>query len=289
MEGRLKAILVREGQKVKKGELLAKLDDNKLKQQLADAQAQYGLAVKQHNRGKDLLKRKMVSQSEFDELNANRRIALVNFEIAKNNIAYTRLIAPFDGYVSSVPKKSHENASPGEEVISVYRGDVVRIRIGVSDTVLAMINPDQETSEYEVKTRFYGDNREFISRYYQHASEPAEGSNAFELWLEMPQVEPAILPGTSASLDVDMIGAGLQMIQGYEIPMTALDAGSKDNEFFVWKVDNNEVHKKAINVIQITSQGAIISNGVTKGDSIVNSNLRKLREGATVAIANKEK
>lgn len=287
VEGKLDAITVREGQKVKKGELLAKLDASKLRQQLADSQAQYELAIKQHSRGKDLLKKKMVSQSEYDELTANKRIAVVNFQIAKNNLEYTRLVAPFDGYISEVPKKSYENASPGEEILSIYRGDVVRIKIAISDSVLSTINPDQETRNYSVKTRFIGDKREFSSLYYQHSSEPVLGSNAFELWLEMPQVDPAILPGTSASLDVDLVGAGMQIIQGFNIPMTALDAGSKDNEFFVWKLKKNSVHKQAVDVVQISSEGVIVSNGISSGDLLVNSNLRKMREGAAVAIANK--
>ncbi|WED29354.1 efflux RND transporter periplasmic adaptor subunit [Vibrio sp. DW001] len=288
VEGKLEAILVRKGQRIKKGELLAKLDTKKLRQQLADTQAQYELTVKQWSRGKNLLKRKMVSPSEFDELTASKRMAFVNFQIAKNNLEYTRLVAPFDGYISEVPKQSFENASPGEEILSVYRGDVVRIRIAISDTVLSMINPDRETRNYHVKTRFFGDEREFVSTYYQHSSEPAQGSNAFEFWLEMPQVEPAILPGTSASLDVDLVAAGLRIVKGYQIPMTALDAGVKENEFYVWKLIDGTVHKQSVDIIQISSHGAIVANGVVNGDAVVNSNLRKMREDAVVAIANKE-
>lgn len=288
VEGKIEAILVRKGQKVKKGELLAKLDTSKLRQQFADAQAQYELTIKQHARAKDLLSRKMVSQSEFDELTASKRMAFVNFKIAKNNLEYTRLVAPFDGYVSEVPKKAFENASPGEDILSVYRGDVVRIRVAVSDSVLSMINPNSETDNYKVRTRFFGDDREFVSTYYQHSSEPAQGSNAFEFWLEMEQVSPAILPGTSASLDVDLVAAGLRVMPGYQLPMTALDAGENKNEFYVWKIENNTVNKQRVNIIQITSGGAIVSSGVAMGEVIVNSNLRKMREDAVVFVVNKE-
>lgn len=288
VEGKLEAILVRKGQKVKKGELLAKLDDSKLRQQLADAQAQYELAVKQHSRGRDLLRREMVSQSEFDELTANQSIAEVNFKIAKHNLDYTRLVAPFDGYISEVPKESFENASPGEEIVSIYRGDIVRIRIALSDTVLSMINPDQDVKDYLISTRFFGDEREFVSTYYQHSSELAEGSNAFSLWAEMPQVQPAILPGATANLDVDLVAAGLRVIQGYQLPMTALDVGSKEKEFFVWKLKGNKVHRQPVDIMKINSDGVIVTQGVNDGDKLVNSNLRKMREGAVVEMVKKE-
>ncbi|WP_375748185.1 efflux RND transporter periplasmic adaptor subunit [Vibrio sp. HN007] len=288
IEGELESILVKTGQKVKKGELLAKLDDSKLKQQLADSQAQYELAVKQHSRGKDLIKRKMISQSELDELTANRRIAEVNFKVASNNLEYTRLTAPFDGFVSEVPKESFESVTPGETVLNVYRGDVVRVRISISDVVLAAINPDDETREYQIPTRYSGDERDFILKYYEHSSEPSEGSNAFEFWLEMPQVSPPILPGSTANLDVDMLEAGLAVVQGYEVPMTAIDAGEKPGEFFIWKYVDGVVHKQNVDVIKVHSSGAVISQGVKQGDQLVSSSLNKLRNEASVVVVGEE-
>lgn len=286
IEGELDAILVRPGQKVRKGEMLAKLDADKLRQQLTDAQVQYELALKQYRRGSDLLKRKMVSQSEYDELTANLSLADVTFQAAKNKLEYSRLVAPFDGYVSDVPKKSFESVSPGEMILSVYRGDIVRVRIAISDTVLSMINPDREVRNYAVKTTYSGDSREFILNYYEHSSEPVEGGNAFEFWLEMPQVTPAILPGTSANLEVDLVEAGLGTLQGYQVPMTALDAGNKPGEFFIWKVTDDTVNKVPVEIVKINSLGAIVSKGIKVGDQVVNTGLRKLRDNTVVVVAN---
>lgn len=151
-----------------------------------------------------------------------------------------------------------------------------------------MINPDQTIREYAVDTRFFGDDRQFVSYYYEHSSEPAEGSNAFEFWLEMPQVEPAILPGTSVNLDVDMIDAGMRITQGYLIPLTALDPGTESNNFFVWKMVENRAQKQAVEIIQINSDGVVVTQGVNTDDILINSGLAKLRDGAQVAVAHKE-
>lgn len=151
-----------------------------------------------------------------------------------------------------------------------------------------MINPDQDVKDYLISTRFFGDEREFVSTYYQHSSELAEGSNAFSLWAEMPQVQPAILPGATANLDVDLVAAGLRVIQGYQLPMTALDVGSKEKEFFVWKLKGNKVHRQPVDIMKINSDGVIVTQGVNDGDKLVNSNLRKMREGAVVELVKKE-
>ncbi|WED24343.1 efflux RND transporter periplasmic adaptor subunit [Vibrio sp. JC009] len=288
IEGELDAILVKTGQKVKKGEMLAKLDDSKLRQQMADAQAQYELAVRQLGRGMDLVRKKMISQSEFDELTANKRIAEVSYETAKNNLEYTRLVAPFDGYVAEVPKESFESVTPGETVVNVYRDDVVRVRIGVSDIVLASLNPDIGSRDIKIPTKFSGDERQFTLKYYEHSTEPSSGANAFEFWLEMPQVEPAILPGATANLDIDLLEAGLTLTQGYEIPVTALDAGNQKGEFFIWKYVDGNVQKQNVEVIQVKSNGVIVSKGVRKGDLLVNSSLKKLRDNAAVKLVGGE-
>ena len=288
LEGELDSILVRNGQHVEQGELLAKLDDSKQLQQLGDAQAQYELAVKQQRRAQDLIKRKMISQSELDELTTSKRIAQVNFEVAKNKLKYTHLVAPFSGYISDVPKQSFESVNPGETILSVYRDDVVRVRIAISNSVLATINPDINERDYKVQTTFSGDKRTHTLGYYQHSSEPAEGENAFEFWLEMPQVEPPILPGTSANLTVDLIEAGLNIVTGYVLPMTVLDAGNKEGEFYIWKLIDGKVHKQSVDIIQVNKEGAILSKGLHSGDVLVNSNLSRLRDNTVVATAEKE-
>ena len=288
VEGEIDAIPVHNGQQVKKGQLLAKLDDSKQRQQLSDAQAQYELAVKQQNRAQDLILKKMISQSELDELTTRKRITEVDFEVAKNRLKYTRLLAPFDGYVSEVPKQSFESVTPGETVLTLYRDDLVRVLIGISNSVLATINPDLNERTYKVKTTFAGISRPYLLSYYQNSSEPSVGEKAFELWLEMPQVEPPILPGTSASLDVDLVAAGLHVMTGYVVPMTVLDAGNKKGEFYVWKLIDGKAHKQAVEIVQIDKDGVIISKGLHSNDLLINSNLRRLRDNTPVATAEKE-
>jgi hypothetical protein len=103
----------------------------------------------------------------------------------------------------------------------------------------------------------------------------------------MPQPEQEILPGTSVSVSVDMVAAGITSIDGYNIPMTALQAGSHDGEFFVWKLNGDAVTKVAVTINQVNGEGAIVSSGVAQGDVLVNSSLRKLREGKHVDVVEK--
>ncbi|NMT92922.1 multidrug efflux RND transporter periplasmic adaptor subunit VmeU, partial [Vibrio alginolyticus] len=173
-------------------------------------------------------------------------------------------------------------------VLNLYQNDVVYVRIELSDNVLAMVNPNAQNMSYKPRATFSGIPTTYALDYLEHTSEPNSDTQTYEMYLTMPQPEQEILPGTSVSVMVDMIKAGITSIDGYNIPMTALQAGNDDNEFFVWKMNNDAVTKVLVAISQVNGEGAIVSSGITQGDVLVNSNLRKLREGKHVDIVEKE-
>ncbi|MGF1680086.1 efflux RND transporter periplasmic adaptor subunit [Photobacterium minamisatsumaniensis] len=283
VEGELKGVMVRTGQLVKKGQLLAVLDADKFEQQQRDAKVQYGLASKQLERGRELYGKKMISKAEFDELTANQRLTKVAFDSANARLGYTRLIAPFDGVISDVPKESYEAVAPGETVLSLYQDDKIYINIPVSDNVIAMINPQQQVQGYQPLAQFGSDSQAFPVRYLKHTSELEPQTQTYRVWFEMPQLTSTILPGTSVSLNVNMAEAGLSTLQGYQLPMIALEAGRKNGQFYVWKIVDGQVARVEVAVEQINNQGAIVSSGIDLGDVLVTSNLRKLRKNMMVS------
>ncbi|PSW11346.1 efflux RND transporter periplasmic adaptor subunit [Photobacterium sanctipauli] len=284
VEGELKQVMVRMGDSVKQGQLLAVLDADKFEQQQRDAKVQFELATKQLQRGRELFSKKMISKAELDELTANQRLTKVAFDSATARLGYTRLVAPFDGVVSDVPKESFEAVTPGEAVLSLYQDDKVYINIPVSDNVIAMINPNQQPGGYQPKATFGSDIESYPVSYLKHTSELEPQTQTYHVWFEMAQQTPAILPGTSVALNVNMVEAGLSTLQGYQLPMIALEAGREAGQFHVWKSVQGDVQKVAVTVEQVNNHGAIVSSGVELGDVLVTSNLRKLRDGMTVSI-----
>ena len=85
LDGEITSMLVKEGDVVTKGQIIAVLDDTKARQKLVDAQARYELALKQVKRGQESRSNKMISDSELDELSAN-------FELAKANLGARRQV-----------------------------------------------------------------------------------------------------------------------------------------------------------------------------------------------------
>lgn len=282
--GEVQHVLVKAGDVVKQGQMIAKLDDSKEKQAVNDAEAQYTLAIRQLKRGEDLHARQMISKAELDELTANKELAEATFYNATNQLNYTRLFAPFAGKVSDVFKERFERVAIGEPVLNLYQNDLVYVRIELSDNVLATVDPNSDRMSYKPRATFSGIDGRFALDYLEHTSEPNAETQTYEMYLTMPQPKTEILPGTSVSLLVDMVKAGITSIDGYSVPVTALQAGSEGNEFFVWKKEGDIVTRVPVMISQVNGNGAIVSSGVSQGDILINSNLRKLREGKHVDV-----
>ncbi|MGF1901041.1 efflux RND transporter periplasmic adaptor subunit [Aliivibrio sifiae] len=282
--GEIQEVLVKAGDVVKQGQLISKLENSKAKQAVNDAKAQYTLASKQYQRGKELNRREMISKAELDELFANRELAQATYRSAKNQLTYTHLVAPFNGKVLDVYKEQFERAAAGEPILNLYQNDKVYVRIDLSDNVLAMINPETNSESYHPMTTFVGLSDTYSMDYLEHTSEPSEQTQTYEMYLTMPQPSIEILPGTSATVNVDMVEAGISSIDGYHVPVTALQAGQEAGLFYVWIIRDEKAERVPVTIRQINGEGAIVASGITQGDVLANSSLRKLREGKKVAL-----
>ncbi|AEE22412.1 efflux RND transporter periplasmic adaptor subunit [Paraglaciecola chathamensis] len=282
LEGEIVDVKVQEGDVVEKGQVLAVLDDSRLVQTLNDAQARLDLTARQLERGKELRTREMLSSSELDELQANYKLAVANAKLAEVQLGYTRLKAPVDGIISVVSKQDFERTDAGETVVSIYQSSEVYVEISVSDTVLTRLKPLLSVPNYRPLGHFSGHKGQYPLNYLEHTSELDPESQTYQFWLKMPQVNPKILPGTNVQVSIDMVKAQMGLLQGFELPMTAIDSAEQHGQFRVWKIQDNQAVATPVEVSQVKSNGAIVLSGIREGDVIANSNLRKLRQGMTV-------
>ena len=99
------------------------------------------------------------------------------------------------------------------------------------------------SDRYRPEATFGGHSGQYPLTYLEHTSELHPQSRTYEFWMQMQQPENEILPGTSVTVHVDMAKAGLSDVQGYQLPMTTLEAGSEADQFYVWKMEGGK-HSK---------------------------------------------
>ena len=103
VNGVLQEILVKEGDQVKKGQVLARLDPTDYRIRVSDRQATFDSTEKNFNRAKELIQVGNISQTDYARVEANFRTSEAALKLAKQELAYTRLQAPFAGTVHAEP------------------------------------------------------------------------------------------------------------------------------------------------------------------------------------------
>jgi len=98
--GELVKLPAKAGSRVKQGQLLAQLDPSDFQLRVDEQQARYDLAQVQFERTDTLVKQQLIPKSDFDKARSNMLSARADLKLAKANLAYTELRAPFDGVIS---------------------------------------------------------------------------------------------------------------------------------------------------------------------------------------------
>ncbi len=172
--GNVVAVNVREGDPVKRGQVLIVLDEaqpragleraqaamNAAGHEVAAAEAQYALAAATMKRYQDLFDKKSVSPQEFDEVKAKYQAASAQREVAQAGQSqakamlaqaqtmfdYTRIRAPFDGVVTAKHVDPGALASPGMPLLTVEKSGRFRLEATVDETSLRYIKLGQKAA-----------------------------------------------------------------------------------------------------------------------------------------------
>jgi membrane fusion protein, multidrug efflux system len=139
--GLIRSIHFKEGQRVKKGDLLVKIDDSELRAQLAQTESRYELAKLNLTRAENLRQTLSNTQADADRARSEFAAAQADIDLLKVRLARTEITAPFDGSVEA------RTLSPGDYVnpqsIITTLNDLSRLKVGfqVPERYLSKVKP----------------------------------------------------------------------------------------------------------------------------------------------------
>lgn len=282
--GKIAVLDVEAGQRVSAGQPLAQIEDSIQRQVLADSRAQYELSRRQLARAEKLHKRGALTAAQRDELQAGFRLAEARFKLAEAALSYTVVEAPFDGTVADVEKELYEAVAAGETVVTVYRNDRTDVLVNIPDNLPARVHQARDIYSLQVRATFSGDPRVYTMHYLKGSTARHPKTQAFQFWVTMPTRDALFPPGLPVTITLDLQEAGFSTETGLLVPLTALQAGSQQDIFRVWRYAQGVVKPIAVQVSHVTQDGALIKGGLQPGDRIAVSGLSRLVAGQSVDI-----
>lgn len=286
MAGTLVKVYVREGQRVKKGQLLGLIDDGGTSSSLAQMKAQAELAKTTYERQKRLWDQNIGSEIQFLQ-------AKTNYEAQKNAVAQMesmlgkyRLVAPFSGVVDDVLKDQGTVVSPGpgSEAFRVVNLSDMFIEVDVPEAHLPNV-----TAGKTVEVYFPVLDETVKTKVRQTGNFIKPGNRSFRVEIPVPGLGGKVKPNMVAKVRINDYTNGEALL----IPQSVVSENAAGEQYiYVVKPqdgDKNPIVTKAVIKTGLTQGDYIeVLDGIAQGTEIIIEGARSVRDNQEVKVLTSE-
>lgn len=264
--GSLKKIYVKEGQRVKKGSLLAQIDDAGLKNQLEQLQIQVELSKTTYDRIQRLWKQNIGSEMQLLQAKANYEAQLKSIEQLKKQLQRTQILAPFSGTIDEIVANTGANLIPGQT-------PVMRI-VNLKEMYTEANVPERYLSQIKVGTAATVNipmlNREYSTSIRQTGNFINPNNRSFRVETSLPNRDEMIIPNLTCKLKIN----DYTNPEALMVPLRVIreDASGKKYIFKLKSDGKKQVYLTEQVFIQLGKKGLDkieVLDGIQAGDLIV--------------------
>ncbi len=278
MGGVITDVFVKEGDAVKKGQIMAQIDNSVLKQQIEGVKTQLTFATNIYNKQKALWEKQIGSELQYLSAKNNKESLEANLSTLNDQMEMTRIKSPINGTVEEVNLKLGQMASPGMPAIRVVNFSSVKILADISEAYAPKVKtgnkvlvsfPDFNT-EIEGKIHFTSKYINPVNRTFQ--TEVRLGPGKVEYRANMMAVVK-INDYSNPSAIV--------------VPVSVIRESTTGKYIYLAREENGSVvaRRQTVTVGNTYNGIAEITSGLTKGEKVITTGYNSLVEGQLLKIS----
>lgn len=273
--GTIESVPVKAGDFVRRGQLVARLDDRDYRVQLSATEAEYNQIKAEAERIIALYNDHGTSANNYDKARFGLERITAKYNNHKNQLADTRLEAPFDAYVQEVLYDGHETVGAGMPVLTLFSAKGIEVVIHIP------------ASEYLRKEDFGS----FVASFdvlpgrsfplkLKSVGQKANANQLYEMRLLLEGAHPEVTPGMTAMVNIIYRPSTEQVLL---IPAHALFNKEGVTRVYVFDARNGVIRQRDVAVVSLRLDGmAEIAGGLTPGEQIVVAGVHHLKDGQRV-------
>jgi membrane fusion protein, multidrug efflux system len=281
VSGRVVEIAVLDGGRVRKGQLIARIDPEPYELQVRRAEAQYTQLAADLKRKAVLHDENILSGAAFDQLKAAVDVAGVQRDLARRDLRNTRLIAPFDGRIARRTIETQQMVQAGAPVFNLENAERLEVGVELPQSIAESL-PLNNTLHAEAWTPDRPDNV-FPLVYREHATQSTAASSSYRLLFSIRQpTQVTLLPGMAMRVRIGATQAPAANL-ALSVPIAAVTV-APDGKHRLWRYDpaSGKVHAVPVDVREILDNSAIIAGDLQVGDKVVGGGSQFVAEGQAV-------
>lgn len=268
--GQVEKISFKEGSRVKKGDLLVKINDDELQAQLLRAQSRLAIAEQQAERQRQLFEKGFISQEEYNNVLNELNIAQAESQVIKAQIDKTEIRAPFSGTIGLRFVSEGSYISPATVITALQDNSRMKVDFTIPEKYAGDIKVGDRIS-FRVQTR----RDQFEGHIYSMDARLDLATRTLRVRALTPNPQGLLLPGSFATIDVV-----LNRRETVTIPAFALIPELRGHRVFLYR--DGKALSKSVEIGTRMEERVEILEGLQSGDSLITSGILQLRPGMAV-------
>ena len=280
LPGLLKNIYVKQGEKVKKGQIIAKISDNGLTDQLEQLKLQRNLAKTTFERQQKLWDQKIGSEIQYLQAKTNFKSLEKKISQMRDQEGKTRILAPFDGTIDDVIADIGSNLAPGlTPILRIINIEQMKVSAEIPEIHIPYIKKDKNVKIYVPIL-----DKQILGKISSVGNFINPNNRSFSIEIKLLNISNELKPNMTVSLEIN----DYQNDSAILIPSKDILEDEEGN-FYVYKlvIDSNENYKSNKVMIQkgkSYNNMTEIKSGLKENDLIINDGLRQVEDGQIVKV-----
>lgn len=276
MGGQVSKFYVHEGEMVQKGALMMETNTDVMNKTLEELQSSLEFVNKVYTKQKNLYDQKAISEIQFLEAKNNKESLENKLKTLKEQIADSKIFAPFSGYVDRIIPKLGEITGPGAPAIYLTSMDEIKVTANVSESYAATIKAGDPVSVY------FDDLNETVNAKVNVVSKAIDQRNrTFRIEINSAKLPSNARPNMACALTVNDVVVPNALV----IPLKGLQ---RDGEkYYVFVADNSNpavARKKYVQVGMVSGNEAQITGGLQENEKVITDGNLDVSDGQEIEI-----
>lgn len=278
VSGTIHRMAASEGAYVRKGQLLAELDPTDYQIQLNAAEAEYHSVKAEAERVMALYKENVTTPDANDKAVYGLQQITAKYNHAKDQLSYTRLYAPFSGYIQSHLFESHETVAAGMPVVSMISEGTPEVEINLPAVEYIRRH---EFVRYYCTFDVYSQERYSLDLISVTPKANANQLYTMRLQLKRGDGQPLPSPGMNTMVTIE---CKADHHTALSVPSGAILREDGHTSVFLYQTASRTIRCCEVTVLRLLSDGSclIASNAVNPGDLVVVSGVHSIKDGEQV-------
>lgn len=272
--GSITEVLVSEGHVVKKGDILARIEDDDYRIALERAEAAYNLAKSEYNRDQSIYDKGVIPTSALDTNKTNMQTARADYENAKLMLSRTAVLSPMDGVIRKMDAKVGLQLAVGDPIAEILEVDRMKGIIGIPESDVTAV---RKLDKVELTIQALGDKKITAEKHFLSPS-PETTARLYNLELEIDNSNGEIFAGMFVRADV----VKEQDDHSLAIPFYAVI--SRNDEQFVFVNADGTASKRPVSLGIMEEWMVQVTSGLSPGDKVLIEGHRDVEDDQKIKV-----